>query len=60
MVISRLQQLLKRHVGIKIRGWWNRGTIFQALQLAALSGKREAGSGAMIFKDKCTSGYQRR
>jgi hypothetical protein len=55
-----LQQLLKRHGGIKIRGLWNRGTIFQAMQLAALPGKRKAGSGAMIFKDKRTNGYQRR
>jgi len=55
-----LQQLLKRHGAIKIRRLWNRGAVFQAMQFAALSGKRKAGSRAMVFKNKCTNGYQRR
>jgi hypothetical protein len=59
MVISSLQHLLKRHCGIKIRGLWNRSTIFQLLQLSTLSGQCKTGRRAMMFEDKRGGGQQR-
>jgi hypothetical protein len=55
-----LQHLLKRDGGIKIRGLWDRRTIFQAMQFATLFRERKTRCRAMVFEDKRGRGEQRR